>query len=205
MKLRYTALALGALIALNFVAAAQAVHAQTAPTIERVRLTDNELGCPALFSEIGQMESLAATPVKAPAAPVAENAVGSQVAGAVATQALAQAAGRTGFGGLFGGLVGAVAKEAAPAPQQQALAQQQNLATQQALAVAAAQGRIAPSTAGNLIGGLSALNAQQSAAPVAAAAPAAVPTLAAQAQARKEHLTALFVAKGCKVSEMPPR
>lgn len=102
------------------------------------------------------------------------------------------------------------------------------LASQQAPAAAPAAPAAAPALGGFLgaltgragIGGAQAGNllgaAMQTAAapaptgapaqprPVAAVAPAAGGSaLAAQARARKEHLTSLFLSKGCKVSDMP--
>lgn len=152
----------------------------TAQTIERIKMTDNDLSCQQVFNEITQMDGIIARAnqtAAASAAPAAQadNAAGGQaagVAGAVAQQAIGQAAARSGFGGfggaaggLFGGLINQAAQQQQQAAQQQAA---QQAAAQQA---AAAQ-------------------AQQNAA------------LAQQAQGRKEHLTGVFLAKGCKMSEI---
>lgn len=121
---------LASLTALILVAAA----AQS-QTIERMKMTDGDLTCQQIFTEIKQMDSVIAQANAAPApAPAADNAVGSQVAGAVAQQALGMAAARTGglggLGGMFGGsggggglggLFGGIAQQAvqqavAPAP-----------------------------------------------------------------------------------------
>lgn len=142
-----------------------------AQTIERVRMTDNELSCQQMYNETVQMDAViarASQPV-AMAAPAADpNAtVGVQVAGAVAQTAIAHGAVRGGFGGfgggsLLGGLLGGAAQQAAAAnAQQQAVAQQQ--AAQQA---------------------------QDGA------------VLAQQARGRKEHLTAMFLSKGCRLGDM---
>lgn len=147
------------------------VHAQT---IERVRMTDNDLSCQQIYDETVQMDAVVAR-ASQPAAPVAAVAdpnanVGAQVAGAVATTAIVHGAARSGFGGfggfgggsLLGGLLGGAAQQAATAnAQQQAVAQQQ-----------------------------ASLQTQQGA------------LMAQQAQARKEHLTTLFLSKGCKLGEM---
>lgn len=80
---------------------------------------------------------------------------------------------------MFGGLIGAATQSAGPTPQQQVLASQQAaLAQQQPVAAAAPQP-----------------------AATAQAVPAA-PGLAAQASARKEHLTGLFQSKGCKLADV---
>lgn len=157
--------------------AALPAHAQT---IERVKMTDNDLSCQQIYGEIGQMDkvmSLAATtPPPAAGTQVADagNNVGGQVAGAVAQTALATAVAQNpgmlgnfggfggGFGSMFGGIAqqlvqGATAQQAASngAAQQQAAAVQQNMALQ-----------------------------------------------AQQAQGRKEHLTGMFLSKGCKMSDI---
>lgn len=156
------------------IAMALAVPALSAQTIERVRMTDNDLSCQQIYNETVQMDAVvarASQPAMA-AAPVADpNAnVGVQVAGAVAQTAIVHGAARSGFGGfgglgggsLLGGLLGGAAQQAATAnAQQQAMAQQQ-----------------------------AAMQAQQGA------------LLAQQAQGRKEHLTTLFLSRGCKLGDM---
>ncbi len=149
-------------------------HAQT---IERARMTDNDLSCQQIYNETVQMDAVISR-VSQPVAPVAVAAdtsanVGAQVAGAVAQTATAQGAVRSGFGGfgglggfgggsLLGGLLGGAAQQAATTnAQQQAMAQQQNN-----------------------------LQAQQGA------------VMAQQAQGRKEHLTTLFLSRGCKLGDM---
>lgn len=167
---RSSTLAVAALLALS----AATTQAQT---IERMRMTDNDLTCQQIYNETVQMDAVitrASQPVAmaAPGAPAADpNAnVGAQVAGAVAQQAITQGAVRSGFGGLggfgggslIGGLLGGAAQQAATSnAQQQAVAQQQ-----------------------------AALQAQQGA------------VLAQQAQGRKEHLTTMFLSKGCKLGDM---
>jgi hypothetical protein len=169
-------LSIAALAATAFTIFATGAEAQT---IERVKMTDNDLSCQQIYGEIGQMDKVvtmasqqtaaaAATPV-AGAAPTDPN-VGGQVAGAVAQTALAATVAKTGgsfggfggFGGMFGGIAqqlvqGATAQQAANAgaAQQQAASLQQNLALQ-----------------------------------------------SQQAQGRKEHLTGLFLSKGCKMSDI---
>jgi hypothetical protein len=154
-------------------------HAQT---IERVKMTDNDLSCQQIYGEIGQMDKVmtmasqqqTAAAAPAGAQPDAGNNVGGQVAGAVAQQALASAVAQNpgmlgnfgGFGGGLGSMFGGIAQQLAQgaAAQQSAnngAAQQQAAAVQQSLAMQAQQ-----------------------------------------AQGRKEHLTGLFLSKGCKMSDI---
>lgn len=147
-----------------------AVQAQT---IERVRLSDNDLSCKQIYTETLQMDAVvarAAQPVQ-PVAAVDPNAnATAQVAGAVAQAAVVNSAARGGFGGfgnigggsLLGGFLGGVAQQAANNNAQQQLANQQAMAQQ----------------------------SQQNA------------LLGQQAQGRKEHLTGLFLAKGCKLADV---
>lgn len=146
-----------------------------AQTIERVRMTDNDLTCQQIYTETVQMDAIvarAAQPV-APTAVADPNAnvnATAQVAGAVAQAAVINSAARSGFGGFgsigggsfLGGLLGGVAQQAATSNAQQQVANQQ-LAAQQA---------------------------QQNA------------LLSQQAQGRKEHLTTLFLGKGCKLADV---
>jgi hypothetical protein len=148
-------------IAAALVLCAASAHAQT---IERVKMSDNDLNCQQVYDEIRQMEAVmtrVSAPATAAADPAAGNpAVGAQVAGAVAQQALATS-GLGGFGGLGGMLSGLVQAAGAQQAQQQAAAQQSG-----------------------------ALQAQQNA------------VLMQQAQGRKEHLTTVFLSKGCKMSDV---
>ncbi|MFM2112933.1 MAG: hypothetical protein RLZZ271_1593, partial [Pseudomonadota bacterium] len=68
----------------------------------------------------------------------------------------------------------------------------------------AGKGGAGNAQAANLLGGLFGAAKNQAVAPqqVAAAAPAGNPQLASQAQARKEHLTSMFLSKGCKMSDV---
>lgn len=160
-------------------ACASALGAQ-AQTIERMKMTDGDLNCQQIFTEIKQMDVLIAQANAAPAAatPSAENAAAQQVAGAVAQQAMAQVAARSGFGGLFGG-GGSSASSL----------------------LGGGGGGL-----GGLFGGMAQQAAQQAvaqaAAPAPAAAPAGNPALAQQAAGRKEHLTGLFLGKQCKMSDV---
>jgi hypothetical protein len=153
--------------------AALAGSAVQAQTIDRVRMTDNDLSCQQIYTETVQMDGVVAR-ASQPAQPVAvvdpNNNAATQVAGAVAQVAVVQSAARGGFGGfgniggasLFGGLLGGVAQQAANNNAQQQMANQQ---------VAAQQ-------------------TQQNA------------LLGQQAQGRKEHLTTLFLSKGCKLADV---
>lgn len=152
------------------------VHAQT--TIDRVRMTDNDLSCQQTYSEIGQMDGVLARS-RQPVAPTAAQAdpnagqnaaVAGAVAGAVAQTAITQAAVRGGFGfGGFGGMGGSVGGLFGSLVQQAASQNAQQAAAEQAAAAASAQ-----------------QNAQ----------------LAQQAQGRKDHLTSLFLSRGCKMSDI---
>ena len=166
-----------------------AITAQ-AQNIERVKMTDNDLSCQQAFDEIRQMDGVISR-VNMPSAQVAvvpgadpnaasaaaAAAVGAQVVGAVAQQAIAT--GGFGFGNLgnslganLGGFGGLISGLAQAATAQQA--SQQAVAQQQAMA--AQQNGV--------------LQAQQNAA------------LMQQAQGRKEHLTTLFLSKGCKMGDL---
>lgn len=225
-----------AAIAVSLSLLADAAQAQT---IERAKLTDSDMTCVQIYSEVKMMEMVAASVAPQPAAaPVlvatAPQADAAAAAGGQVLNALAQQAGaRSGLGGLFSGLVGggAAPQQVAQAQnaQQQAMALAAQLASQQAgqaqavnaqataaqinalQALAQNRGVGSGNAAGvaNLLGGLfgaaqAATNAAPAAAPVAAvaAAPAGNAALAQQAGARKDHLTGLFLAKGCKLSDV---
>ena len=121
--------------------------AQAQTTIDRVRMTDNDLSCQQAYNEIGQMDGVLARsrqPVAAVGAQVDPNAAqNAAVAGAVAQAAIANAAARGGFGfggfgggfgggGSVGGLFGSLVQQAAAQGAQQA-------ATDQAAAAATTQ------------------------------------------------------------------
>ena len=203
-------------------AACSLAHAQT---IERVRMSDNDLGCRQIVAEASMMDSFLARSAALPP-PQMVSAVAaaapdtSGVGGQVAQQALAQLAARGGLGSL-GSLFSGGGAPAQQVAQAQALQQaaalvaaQQagsNVATQNALAqqAAALAGNRSGSLGGfgGLLSGLvQAAGASQQAAPAAAAMPvsqqsSADTALGQQAQARKEHLTNLFLSKGCKMSD----
>ena len=165
-----------------------------AQTIERVKMTDNDLNCQAIYSEITQMDGYiqrASQTGAAPAAPVADAApsVGGQVAGVVAQGALAGAVARGG-GGMFGGGGGMFGGGGG-----------------------GGGGGLFGGGGGGALGGLfgniaqaAAQNSanQQAAPQPVAAAPVAQGNLqlVASAQGRKEHLTGLFLNKGCKMADI---
>lgn len=248
-------LATTALASIAFAAAMVAPGAQ-AQTIERAKLSDGDLSCAQLYSEVKMMELVAssamAAPAAAPAAPaspstLAANTAANDAAAAAGGQmlnALVQQGGaRGGLGGLLGGLMSAVQQapaggvnqaqlnQLAQAAQQggqyqnaqaQAMALAAQLASQQAggtaavnaqqvnalQALAQTKGVGGANAAGvaNLLGGLfssaAAAPAPQAAQPMVVLAPAGNSALAQQAGARKEHVTGLFVAKGCKLSDV---
>lgn len=124
-----------------------------APPIERVKISDNEMTCAQMHTEIGGMDKIIAQSKEAEAA--GQNTATAGQAGGVA----AEVASRTGIFGAFGGLAGHIfgsvaAKTAANVAEQSG---------QQSTQEAAEQGR--------------------------------------QALARKEHVTTLFLNKGCKASD----
>jgi hypothetical protein len=157
-------------VALFTAAACASSLSAMAQTIERVKMSDNDLSCQQIYNEIGMMDGVIARANQAaPAAAPAADGAGAAVAGAVAQQALGQVAARTGFGGFGGfgggggGLGGMFGSMLGQAAQQQA--------------AAATQPQAAPQN-------------QQGAA------------LAQQAQGRKEHLTGVFLSKGCKMGDI---
>ena len=149
-----------------------------AQNIERVKMTDNDLSCQQIYGEIGQMDGViarASQPVATPLAePDATAGMGGQVAGAVAQTAIAGALARGagGFGG-FGNFGGGLGNMFGGIAQQMA----QGVTAQQAANSGAAQQQ--------------ALAAQQNQA-----------LQSQQAQGRKEHLTGMFLSKGCKMSNI---
>ena len=176
MKLRYTALALAGLIALTALAASQSALAQ-APLIERVKLTDNEMSCQMIYGEIKQMEAFAATaPAVTPVVPATPAPVAeavNPVAAQLGSAVATQAVAQAAARSGFGGLFGGLI----------------NVATQ-----ATAQPNARPQQLADVV--------QAPTAPVAASPALAGSGLAAQASARKEYLTSLFLGKGCKLSEV---
>lgn len=167
-----------ALFAAVLTLAAAGAHAQN---IERVKMTDNDLSCKQMYLEIGQMDGViarASQPVAVATAPAGSAtpdnsaAVGAGVAGAVAQTALARSGGFGGFGGIGGGLGGLGGMFGGIAQQAMNSQAQQ----QQAAAQAAAQ--------------QAQMQAQQNG------------MMGQQAQARKEHLTGLFLSRGCKMSDV---
>lgn len=133
-------------------AAAQTAAPAQAP-IERVRLTDGELSCRQIHTELGDMDKAIAE-AKQVQASASTTTTAGQVGGVAA-----EAASRTGvfgqLGGLFGQLAGTVAAKGAAS-------------------VAESSGK---------------QSAQRAA------------EREKQALARKEHLTTIFLAKGCKASD----
>ena len=150
-------------------------HAQN---IERVKMTDNDLNCQMMYQEIIQMDGVIArasqpvAPMAMAAPAAADSNAGAQVAGAVVQTAIAQR-GFGGFGGGFGGGLGGMLGGLASQAQQGAAQQ----AAAQAVAQQQAQANAAAQASQNAM-------------------------LSQQAQGRKEHLTGLFLGKGCKMSDI---
>lgn len=151
MNFRYAVCIAVSLIAAN----AYAQPAGTTPaTIERVKITDNDLSCAQIHAEIGDMDKAD------PDAKTVEDKEKTSATAAGAANTAAEVAGRTGLFGAFGGVAGALF------------------------------GQVATQTAAGAVQQSSAQSAAQAA------------TRAKQAQARKEHLTNLFLAKECKASDL---
>jgi hypothetical protein len=163
-----------ALLAALLTLAAVGAHAQN---IERVKMTDNDLSCKQIFLEIGQMDGViarASQPVAVATAPAGATPDNSAAVGAGVAGAVAQTAmARSGGFGGFGGLGGGLGGMFGGIAQQAMNSQAQQ---QQAAAQAAAQ--------------QAQMQAQQQG------------LMGQQAQARKEHLTGLFLSKGCKMSDV---
>ncbi len=192
---------LGACATLAVVMALAPQAAKAQQTIERVKLTDNDLSCQQMYAEAQQMDTTMALAVvsAAPAAtatPVAVVPVAVVPGGALT---LAQMHAPT----------------AALATQQGLSTQyQQQIANNMAAAQQNGRNSAAPSPAqpSGLAGALGAgmLGSLLARTGAAAAATATVPApvqaagagLGAQARARKDHLTGLFLSRGCKLSEM---
>lgn len=233
--------------------AAQGAGAQT---IERVKLTDNDLSCQQIYAEAQQMETamqLAGPGLPPPPAPAASPQPVPQVqqqalAAALPTQsalqgavmmdpkvqasiARARASGMSeaqinatiGLGMQRGGLgTPTLAQMHAPSAAlmtQQGVSQEYQNEYARAMAQAQAGNRgavpaipavpaapVSPAAAGlaGLFGALAAGAAAPRAAPAvtAAAAPAPQAGLGAQAKARKDHLTGLFLSKGCRMADV---
>jgi hypothetical protein len=130
------------------------VNAQQPASIERIRITDNQMNCAQLYAENGEMDKVIA------AAQAAESSGNTTAMAGSAANVAAEVAGRTGLFGQLGGMAGALFGKAA---------------AQGAAGVAQQSGQ---------------MSAQQAAA------------RAKQAVARKEHVTAIFVSRGCKASDL---
>lgn len=176
----------------------------SAQTIDRVKLTDNDLSCQQIYAESQQMDTaihLAAssTPVPVAAAPITPHAF----------------AGVTNLVGNNLTLNQMHAPTAALATQQGLPAHmQQQIANNMA---AAQSGQYRPTTSNpaqavaqvggvaSMLGVFAASMAPRPTAVAAHSAPApqhAGSALAAQAKARKDHLTSLFLSRHCKTSEL---
>ncbi|MBC7608206.1 MAG: hypothetical protein H7228_01310 [Polaromonas sp.] len=145
-----------------------------AQNIERIKMTDNDLNCQQIYGEIGQMDGVIALASQPVPAPLAQPDATAGVAGAVAQTAIAGAMARSAgsFGG-FGNFGGGLGNMFGGIAQQMV----QGATAQQAASSGAAQQQ---ATAGQQN---QALQSQQ-------------------AQGRKEHLTGMFLSKGCKMSDI---
>jgi hypothetical protein len=99
MNFRYAVCIAVSLVAAN----AYAQPAGTAPaTIERVKITDNELSCAQIHAEIGDMDKAVAD------SKTVEDKEKTSATAAGAANTAAEVAGRTGLFGAFGGVAGAL-------------------------------------------------------------------------------------------------
>jgi hypothetical protein len=172
--------------ALLAAALALTIGAAQAQTIERSKLTDNDMSCQQIFDEFKLMDKVAAgEPLPDPAA--GGTGVGgqvvNQVGAAVAQQAMGQVAGK--LGGLFGGGGNSAAGGLGGA-----------------LGGLFGGNKAQPTTGAGFLGNVVGQVAQNAANQPAPAAAAPNPQLAQQAAARKENLTGLFLGKGCKMGDM---
>lgn len=147
------------LLALSLPLFAGIAQAQTLEPIERVRITDNDLGCQQIFDERNLMDKAIAD-AKAAQSSGQTTATAGQAAGVAA-----EVASRTGLFGSLGGLGGHIF------------------------------GTVASKTAANVAEQSGQLDAAKAA------------EREKQALARKEHLTQIFLAKGCSAADpsAPPR
>jgi ribosomal protein L12E/L44/L45/RPP1/RPP2 len=154
----------------------------TAQTIERVKMTDGDLTCQQIYLETVDMDTLIAKNKTLPAATATGSVTANQVAG-VATQAegaanIAQTAATvSAYSGGLGGFGAAVGLGALGSIFGGAAKIAQGAAAQRAAEDAAVLQKMA---------------AEQQ----------AIVQTANQAQARKDHVTSLFLSKGCKMSEI---
>jgi hypothetical protein len=170
----------------------------------KIRAGANDPTAIAQFAVILKNPNIAQAAANAQRAGVSSGVIQAQVSAATSTQlaawgATAGAAGVGGASGLFG-----QAAAPAAAPAQQAGGALGGLFG--ALAAAKGGGAGSQQTA-NMLGSLFSGAAGQQAALAPAAPAAAMPSagggnVAAQAQARKEHLTGMFLSKGCKLSDV---
>ena len=192
---------LGACAALAAVMALAPQASKAQQTIERVKLTDNDLSCQQMYIEAQQMDTTMA--LAGPGLPV----VGATPSATAVPAAVVPGGALT--------LAQMHAPTAALATQQGLSAQyQQQIANN--MAAAQQNGRHSavpsPAQASGLAGALGAgmLGSLLAGTGAAAAAPATAPApaqasgggLGAQARARKDHLTGLFLSRGCKLSEV---
>lgn len=184
---------LGACATLAVVMALAPQAAKAQQTIERVKLTDNDLSCQQMYAEAQQMDTTMA--LAGPGLPVLSAAPAAAMPGGALTLAQMHA------------------PTAALATQQGLSAQyQQQIANNMAAAQQNGRNSAAPSPAqpSGIAGALGAgmlgslLAGTGAAAAVSATAPAqgAGGGLGVQARARKDHLTGLFLSRGCKLSEV---
>lgn len=190
-----------------------------AQTIEKMKLTDGELTCTQLYAESSQMDTvIRASQSMAPASP-APAAAPQMIPGGNNTSAIMQANNLTRQDLVTTQQLMLQSRDVrvrAAASDPQAVAQYAVMLRNPQLAVAAqraAAAGVSPAYIQSQIniaaaaqayaGGAAAaqVSSQQAVAPAVAPSPAQT-GLAQQAMARKEHLTGLFLNKGCKLSEI---
>ena len=194
----------------------------SAQTIARVQLTDNDLNCSQIYARAQKMDTV--IELAGPGLPAAPLPAPTPVS--VVNPLAQMGAGSYGYGsGNQASFYHAQAQQAMAAnssPEVRAAANDPNKVAQYAaliqnpqLAVAARNAAAAGVSSASIQSQLSAVGAMQQAAagaravplpsalqtPVAAARPAG-PSMGAQALARKDYLTQLFLTRGCKMSEV---
>ncbi|CAN5654427.1 hypothetical protein BH11PSE7_BH11PSE7_26570 [soil metagenome] len=194
-----------------------------AQTIERIRLTDNDLSCTQIFAEVQQMDTtiqLAGTaPPPAPVAMSAAAYVPSVVPQATVPQiAVPQTYAFQGAVIADPNVQASIARARAAGMSDAQIAATLGVGMQRAglPQMGATQAYVSPvaAGAGGLFGAIAGMTARSAAAAPPAALPITTPMMPVaqpvprpagiglQAQARKEYLTGLFLSRGCKLADV---
>jgi hypothetical protein len=179
-----------------------------AQTIERAKLTDNDLSCQQIYAESQQMDTamqLSAPTAQASAAPATTPAPSLPTA----FSGLSNPAGNNlTLSQMHAPTAAVMTQHGLPAHMQQQIAN--NMAAAQSSqyrpgAVIQPTAVVQAGGMASMLGAMAGNMAVRPAATTGQVAPAQQPignTMAGQAKARKEHLTGLFLSRGCKMSEL---